>query len=70
MNTDQKKIIFYADDRRPEDKEIIEYLMKHDIEFTTIPTAGMVPTINYGVARYDGFEKIKILVERIKKERR
>ena len=67
-NDESKKVIFYADDRRPEDKEIIEYLMKHDIVFSTIPTSGMVPTINYGASRYDGLEKIKIFVERFKKE--
>lgn len=60
-----KEICLYADDRTPETIEIVSYLMKEGISFSTIPTSGVVPHIVFGVTRYEGLEGAKKLVERL-----
>ncbi len=63
----RKQVRLYADDRTDEGRKAIEKLLGESIRFSTIPTSGRVPTVNFGTVRYEGIDEINLFVEEIKK---
>ena len=62
-----KIVNLHADERTDDGKKAIDNLLSKGIMFSTIPTSGRVPRVNFGVVKYDGLDEIDNFVKRIKK---
>ncbi len=58
-------ITLYLDERKPEDREALEYVRSHNQRYVRVPAEGG-PAARHGLfGRYDGIDEIKTLVDRL-----